>query len=184
VLTKQDVDFVSYDVLGDVVCSGFAMPIREGKAQEIYIVTSWEMMAMYAANNIIARGILKYAHTSGVRLASLICNSPNLYREIKLIETPAKRLNTHMIHYIPRDNIVQHTELRPMTVKEYAPDSDQGNEYGTLAKKTMNNKNLNIPTPIEMEELEKLFIDFGIPESDENTEKLVGKSATEASVKK
>lgn len=55
----DDVDYVSYDVLGDVVCGGFAMPIRENKAQEIYIVMSGEMMALYAANNI-AKGILKY----------------------------------------------------------------------------------------------------------------------------
>ncbi len=54
------IDYVSYDVLGDVVCGGFAMPIRENKAQEIYIVMSGEMMAMYAANNI-SKGILKYA---------------------------------------------------------------------------------------------------------------------------
>lgn len=48
----DDLDYVFYDVLGDVVCGGFAMPIREGKAQEIYIVASGEMMALYAANNI------------------------------------------------------------------------------------------------------------------------------------
>lgn len=69
----NDVDYVSYDVLGDVVCGGFAMPIRENKAQEIYIVMSGEMMALYAANNI-AKGILKYAHAGGVRLGGLICN--------------------------------------------------------------------------------------------------------------
>ena len=66
----EDLDFVFYDVLGDVVCGGFAMPIRENKAQEIYIVMSGEMMAMYAANNI-AKGILKYANSGGsVRLAA------------------------------------------------------------------------------------------------------------------
>jgi nitrogenase iron protein NifH len=118
----QDLDFVSYDVLGDVVCGGFAMPIREGKAQEIYIVTSGEMMAMYAANNI-ARGILKYAHSGGVRLGGLICNSRKVDREAELIENLAERLNTQMIHFVPRDNIVQHAELRRMTVNEYAPDS-------------------------------------------------------------
>jgi nitrogenase iron protein NifH len=176
-----DVDFVSYDVLGDVVCGGFAMPIREGKAQEIYIVTSGEMMAMYAANNI-ARGVLKYAHTGGVRLGGLICNSRNVDREIELIETLAKRLNTQMIHYVPRDNIVQHAELRRMTVNEYAPESNQANEYRILAQKIIDNKNLAIPTPIEMEELEELLIEFGILESDENTEKMVGKSAVEAPV--
>ena len=66
-------DYVSYDVLGDVVCGGFAMPIRENKAQEIYIVMSGEMMAMYAANNI-SKGILKYANSGGVRLGGLVCN--------------------------------------------------------------------------------------------------------------
>lgn len=177
----QDLDFVSYDVLGDVVCGGFAMPIREGKAQEIYIVTSGEMMAMYAANNI-ARGVLKYAHTGGVRLGGLICNSRNTDREIELIETLAKRLNTQMIHFVPRDNIVQHAELRRMTVNEYAPESNQANEYRTLATKIIDNKNLAIPTPIEMEELEELLIEFGILESDENTAMLVGKSAAEAPV--
>lgn len=56
----EDLDYVFYDVLGDVVCGGFAMPIREGKAKEIYIVASGEMMALYAANNI-SKGIQKYA---------------------------------------------------------------------------------------------------------------------------
>ena len=85
------VDYVSYDVLGDVVCGGFAMPIRENKAQEIYIVMSGEMMAMYAANNI-SKGILKYANSGGVRLAGLICNSRNTDREDELIMALAARL--------------------------------------------------------------------------------------------
>jgi nitrogenase iron protein NifH len=64
---SENLDYVFYDVLGDVVCGGFAMPIREGKAQEIYIVCSGEMMAMYAANNI-CKGIVKFANAGGVRL--------------------------------------------------------------------------------------------------------------------
>ncbi|MEH2069467.1 MAG: nitrogenase iron protein [Nostoc sp.] len=166
------VDFVSYDVLGDVVCGGFAMPIREGKAQEIYIVTSGEMMAMFAANNI-ARGVLKYAHTGGVRLGGLICNSRKTDREDELISTLAARLSTQMIHFVPRDNIVQHAELRRMTVNEYAPDSNQAHEYRTLADKIINNTNLAIPTPIEMDELEELLIEFGILESEENAAKMI-----------
>ncbi|MCS7284334.1 MAG: AAA family ATPase, partial [Hydrogenobacter thermophilus] len=102
----DDLDYVFYDVLGDVVCGGFAMPIREGKAQEIYIVTSGEMMAMYAANNI-AKGILKYAHSGGVRLGGLICNSRNVDNERELIEALAEKLGTQMIHFLPRNNIVQ-----------------------------------------------------------------------------
>ena len=72
-----ELDYVFYDVLGDVVCGGFAMPMREGKAQEIYIVASGEMMALYAANNI-SKGIMKYATSGGVRLGGIICNSRNV----------------------------------------------------------------------------------------------------------
>jgi nitrogenase iron protein NifH len=177
----EDLDFVSYDVLGDVVCGGFAMPIREGKAQEIYIVTSGEMMAMYAANNI-ARGILKYAHSGGVRLGGLICNSRNVDGEVELIETLAKRLNTQMIHFVPRDNIVQHAELRRMTVIEYSPNHKQAEEYRTLAQKIKDNTNLTIPTPITMDELEDLLVEFGILGDDKEFEHLVGKTADETPV--
>ncbi len=149
---------------------------REGKAQEIYIVTSGEMMAMYAANNI-ARGILKYAHTGGVRLGGLICNSRKTDREAELIENLAERLNTHMIHFVPRDNIVQHAELRRMTVNEYAPDSTQGQEYRALAKKIINNDKLTIPTPIEMDELEALLIEYGILDDDSKHAEIIGKPA-------
>ena len=173
----KDLDYVCYDVLGDVVCGGFAMPIRQGKAQEIYIVTSGEMMAMYAANNI-SRGILKYAYSGGVRLGGLICNSRKTDREAELIEELARRLNTHMIHFIPRDNIVQHAELRRMTVLEYEPASAQAQEYKDLAYKIENNDRMTIPTPITMDELEELCIDFGIME--QTDESIIGKAAAAA----
>jgi nitrogenase iron protein NifH len=166
----EDLDLVSYDVLGDVVCGGFAMPIREGKAQEIYIVTSGEMMAMYAANNI-ARGILKYAHSGGVRLGGLICNSRKVDKEVELIEELARRLGTQMIHFVPRDNQVQQAELRRMTVLEYSPDHPQAEEYRQLAAKIKDNKNLVVPTPITMDELEELLVDFGILGGEEEYKK-------------
>ena len=159
----DDLDFVFYDVLGDVVCGGFAMPIREGKAEEIYIVTSGEMMAMYAANNI-SKGILKYAATGKVRLGGLICNSRKTDREDELIEALARKLGTQMIHFVPRDNQVQRAELRRMTVIEYSPEHKQAEEYRTLAKKIQENKMLVIPTPLEMEELEDLLMEFGVME--------------------
>jgi len=177
----EDLDLVSYDVLGDVVCGGFAMPIREGKAQEIYIVTSGEMMAMYAANNI-ARGILKYAQSGGVRLGGLICNSRKVDREIELIEALADRLGTKMIHYIPRDNVVQRAELRRMTVIEYEPDHPQAGEYRALAEKIANNKDLVIPTPITMDELEELLVEYGFMDSDAEYQKVLEADKAGASV--
>jgi nitrogenase iron protein NifH len=172
----DDLDFVFYDVLGDVVCGGFAMPIRENKAQEIYIVCSGEMMAMYAANNI-AKGIVKYANSGGVRLAGLICNSRNTDREDELIIALAEKLGTQMIHFVPRHNVVQHAEIRRMTVVEYDPTHAQADEYRTLAKKIVDNKKFVIPTPIEMEALEELLMEFGIMEVEDTS--IIGKTAAE-----
>ncbi|USR90497.1 nitrogenase iron protein [Phormidium yuhuli AB48] len=154
-------DYAFYDVLGDVVCGGFAMPIREGKAQEIYIVTSGEMMAMYAANNI-CRGIQKYAVSGGVRLGGLICNSRKVDREDELISALAKSLGTQMIYFMPRDNIVQRAELNRQTVIEYAPESEQADHYRSLAKAIDENTNHVIPKPLENEELESLLMEYGL----------------------
>lgn len=157
----ENLDYVFYDVLGDVVCGGFAMPMREGKAQEIYIVVSGEMMAMYAANNI-CKGIVKFAESGGVRLGGLICNSRQVDNEREMIEVLAKKLGTQMLHFIPREKIVQHAEINRKTVIEHAPDHEQADEYRTLAKKIDENKLFVIPTPIEIEELEALLIEHGI----------------------
>jgi nitrogenase iron protein NifH len=174
----EDVDYVSYDVLGDVVCGGFAMPIRENKAQEIYIVMSGEMMAMYAANNI-SKGILKYANSGGVRLGALVCNERQTDKELELAEELAKKLGTFLIHFVPRDNIVQHAELRRMTVVEYAPDSKQADEYRQLATKIHNNKgNGIIPTPITMDELEDMLMAHGIMKQVDESQ--IGITAAEA----
>ena len=171
------IDYVSYDVLGDVVCGGFAMPIRENKAQEIYIVMSGEMMAMYAANNI-SKGILKYANSGGVRLGGLICNERQTDKELELAEALASKLGTQLIHFVPRDNVVQHAELRRMTVMEYAPESKQANEYRQLARKIHENAGKGIiPTPITMDELEDLLMEHGVMMQVD--ESIVGKTAAE-----
>lgn len=157
----EELDYVFYDVLGDVVCGGFAMPIREGKAQEIYIVVSGEMMAMYAANNI-CKGIVKFAESGGVRLGGLICNSRNVDNEHDMIQVLAEQLGTQMIHFLPRDNMVQRAEINRKTVIDFDPAHPQADEYRALAKKIDENKMMVIPTPLAMDDLEKLLIDYGI----------------------
>ena len=158
---SEELDYVFYDVLGDVVCGGFAMPIREGKAQEIYIVVSGEMMAMYAANNI-CKGIVKFAEAGGVRLGGLICNSRKVDNELEMIQALADKLGTQMIHFVPRDNMVQRAEINRKTVIEYDASHGQADEYRMLAKKIDGNEMKVIPTPLAIEELEKLLIDYGI----------------------
>ena len=158
---SQELDYVFYDVLGDVVCGGFAMPIREGKAKEIYIVVSGEMMAMYAANNI-CKGIVKFAEAGGVRLGGLICNSRKVDNEREMIEAFAKQLGTHMIHFVPRDNLVQRAEINRKTVIEFDPAHAQAGEYRMLAKKIETNEMHVIPKVMHTDQLEKLLIDYGL----------------------
>ncbi|TVR89730.1 MAG: nitrogenase iron protein [Spirochaetaceae bacterium] len=157
----KQLDYAFYDVLGDVVCGGFAMPIREGKAEEIYIVVSGEMMAMYAANNI-CKGIRKFADAGGVRLGGLICNSRNVDNEKEMIEQLAKQIGTQMIHFVPRDNIVQRAEINRKTVIDYEPDCGQADEYRTLAANIENNDMFVIPKPIEIDALEHLLVEYGM----------------------
>jgi nitrogenase iron protein NifH len=159
--TGDPLDYVFYDVLGDVVCGGFAMPIREGKAEEIYIVCSGEMMAMYAANNI-SKGILKFAQTGVVRLGGLICNSRKVDNEREMIEEFAKQLGTQMIHFVPRDNDVQRAEINRKTVIEWNPECGQADEYRALAKAIDGNDMFVVPKPLQMDQLEKLLMDFGL----------------------
>jgi nitrogenase iron protein NifH len=158
---SEELDYVFYDVLGDVVCGGFAMPMREGKAQEIYIVVSGEMMAMYAANNI-CKGIVKFAEAGGVRLGGLICNSRKVDNEQEMILALADKLGTQMLHFVPRDNMVQRAEINRKTVIEFEGTHVQADEYRTLARKIDQNEMRVIPKPLEMEELEALLIEHGI----------------------
>ncbi len=158
---SEELEYAFYDVLGDVVCGGFAMPIRDGKAEEIYIVVSGEMMAMYAANNI-SKGICKFAQSGTVRLGGLICNSRAVDNEKEMIEKFAEKLGTKMIHFVPRENDVQRAEINRKTVIEWNPEVPQADVYRNLAKAIDGNKDFVIPTPMEIEELEELLMEFGL----------------------
>ncbi len=158
---NRHLDYVFYDVLGDVVCGGFAMPIREGKAKEIYIVASGEMMAMYAANNI-CKGIQKFAEAGGVRLGGIICNSRKVDNEEAMIKAFAQELGTQMIYFVPRDNMVQRAEINRKTVIDYDPACPQADHYRSLARAIDGNDMFVVPKPISTDTLEKLLMEYGI----------------------
>ena len=157
----EDRDVVLYDVLGDVVCGGFAVPIREGYAEEIYIVSSGELMSLYAANNI-AKGVCRFAKRGGVRLGGIIGNCRNTPNEARLLEEFAQRLHTNLVALIPRNILVNEAENQSQTVIAYAPESEQANIYRQLATRIMTNKEGTIPTPMTFEELENLVATYGI----------------------
>lgn len=125
-------DIVFYDVLGDVVCGGFAMPIRGGYADHVFIVTSGEMMALFAANNI-AHAIENFGKRGYAKLAGIIQNSRNVEGEDELVQKAAQEMNTKVLHIIPRDKTVQMAENQGKTVIEAYPDSEMAAIYQSLA---------------------------------------------------
>ena len=152
---------VVYDVLGAVVGGGFAMPMREGYAEEIYLGTSGELMALYAANNICkAINRLTQRPKCTCRLAGVICNAKNTEREEELVREFAERIGSSLVAYIPRDRIVQLAEVHKQTVLEYAPDSAQAATYRTLAEVVLKNTTLTIPTPLELDALDDLAFKY------------------------
>lgn len=150
-------DIIVYDVLGDVVCGGFAQPIREGFAERVYLVCSAELMSLYAANNI-AKAIKRHAQTGKSRLAGVICNSRGDFaKEVAVLEKFASRLNTQLIGAIPRSKKIQEAESKGKTVVQEFPDSDIARLFEALSVSVWENQNSTIPTPVELHELEALF---------------------------
>lgn len=130
---EYEPDVVLYDVLGDVVCGGFAMPLRNGYAKDVFIITSGEKMALYAAANI-AMAIDNYKGRNYARLSGLIQNSRNVKDENTLISEMAEELHTTVVGIIPRDGLVQQAEEQNSTVVTLYPDSPLAEVYRNLAK--------------------------------------------------
>jgi nitrogenase iron protein NifH len=110
-------DFVFYDVLGDVVCGGFAMPIRNGYADEVIIVTSGEKMALFAAGNI-KQAVDNFSERNDVKLLGVILNKRNIENEEEIVNDFISRADTNLIGIVPRDNNIQKYENQNKTVIE------------------------------------------------------------------
>lgn len=148
-------DVVLYDVLGDVVCGGFSMPLREGIADQVYLVTTCDFMAVYAANNI-CRGIRKYARTGTVRLAGIIQNGRSSMDNPDTVAAFAKKIGSHVVGYIPMCADIGKAELNRKTLLESAPGHPVSQSFRDLAQVILNNTDVCIPEPITDEEVEAL----------------------------
>ena len=129
-------DIVIYDVLGDVVCGGFAMPIRGGYAREVFIVSSGEMMALYAASNI-AQAIKNFGRRGYARLKGIILNAKNIENEQELVAKAAAEIGTEVVQYVPRSGDIQIAENQGGTVSEFVKDSPMVQVYNELAERVL-----------------------------------------------
>lgn len=149
---ELDLDFVIYDVLGDVVCGGFAVPIREGIAEHVFTVSSSDFMSIYASNNLM-RGIQKYSNSGGALFGGVIGNSVNAGYSKDILDDFARRTQTNIVEYVPRSVTVTQAELLGKTTIEAAPDSEQAQVYMRLAKKIAEHEVSRVPAPMTVEEL-------------------------------
>jgi nitrogenase iron protein NifH len=157
IFKKYDITFAIYDVLGDIVCGGFAQPMRAGNAREIYLVTCGEPLTLYITNEIIKA--VRRLNREGVEVgvAGLIDNQRMISHETEIVEAYAERVGVPVIAHVPRSTKVQEAEAEGKTVMEAFPDSDQANVYRDLAKKVLENKYVYLPEPMSgMDEILQL----------------------------
>lgn len=153
-------DYVLYDVLGDVVCGGFAVPIRDGITDRAYVVSSSDFMAIYAANNLF-KAINKYAPTGGARLGGVIANSITAGYSKSIVDDFTTKTGTTVAGYVTRSIVVQQSELYGKTVIEANPTSEQADIYRNLAKYISENENLVVPNPLGAGELRDWAREWG-----------------------
>ncbi len=147
-----DLDVVIYDVLGDVVCGGFAVPIREGIAEHVFTVSSADFMSIYASNNLF-KGIQKYSNSGGALLGGVIGNSVNAPYAKHILDDFADRTSTQIMEYVPRSVTVTQSELQGKTTIEAFPESEQAEVYKRLAQRIYEHDDSKVPTPLEIGDL-------------------------------
>jgi len=146
-------DLVIYDILGDVVCGGFSMPIRDGYAEETYIVTSGELEALYQAVNVMG-AVRRFSTRSGAKLGGLIVNLRGLKGEQQIVTDFAEQLGTRVIATNPYSQLIKECGGAAKTVFEEHPDSGEAEEYRRLAATIMNGDgDFGVPGTMTFEEL-------------------------------
>ncbi len=145
-------DVIIYDVLGDVVCGGFAMPIREGVAEQVYTVSSSDFMSLYASNNLF-KGIKKYAKSGGALFSGVVGNSINLPIHEEIVQDFVANTKATIAGFVPRSLTVAKAELQGKTTIEADPDSEQAELYRNLAKNIFKNEDRYVPAPLGTDEL-------------------------------
>lgn len=150
-----DLDLIIYDVLGDVVCGGFGMPLRKGLADNVFIVTSADYLAIYAANNI-CKGIERHASRKGSPLGGIIYNVRGAIDDPELVDEFAEGVGSEVVGAIPNDPLIAESEIYGKTVIECMPDSIIADRFRELAGVILENGGGITPQPLSKEKLAEL----------------------------
>ena len=148
-------DIVIFDVLGDVVCGGFGMPLRQGLADEVYIVTSADYLSIYAANNI-CKGISRHTSRGGSPLGGIIYNVRGGLDDMALVEEFAKSVGSRIVAAIPNDPVIMESEIFAQTTVAYRPSSGIAERFRGLASTIMASQTAVSPEPLARKDLSEL----------------------------
>jgi len=154
IFEELKLDAVLYDVLGDVVCGGFSMPIREGYAREIYIVSSGEIEVLFAASNIF-KAIRRFNPRSGAQLGGIIGNLRELKNEQRILTGFADRCSTQVVGFIPYSEKIKECSGKGITLFQHAPDSPECEAFRLLADRIWENQRFSVPLSMDFEELHR-----------------------------
>lgn len=154
-ILQEHWDVEIYDVLGDVVCGGFSVPMRDNYVDAIYIVSSDEFMSIYAANNII-KSIRNFSSIEGPIFGGIIQNQRKEALGYDFLEVFAKKTNTSIVNKIPWAEEIVMSELEGKTLLEKYPHSENSLAFMKLADKIWNNREYTIPKALSSEEMEAL----------------------------
>ena len=153
------IDVVIYDILGDVVCGGFSMPIRKGYAQETYVITSGELEALYQVTNV-SKAIRRFDKRSGSKLGGLVVNLRRMKNELAIVNDFADFIGSKIVGIIPYSQTVKECGGQGKTVFECAPQSDETTIYRKLGDGIFANKDLVIPNAINFKELYNWWLKY------------------------
>ena len=155
VFEEHKPDVVIYDILGDIVCGGFGMNLRKGMADQAYIVTSADYLAIFAANNIL-KGIARYVDRGGTPLGGFIYNVRGVVDDLELVDEFARMAGSRIIGSIPGDRAITENEIYGQTTIERQPESIIAQRFRDLADKILENTDAVTPSPLKNEDLATL----------------------------
>ena len=153
----KGVDVVIYDVLGDVVCGGFSAPLRNNVCEDVYVISTSDYMALYAANNI-CKGIEKYTKSTDIRLCGIVLNERSSTVNSAMVEAISNMIGTQVVGNIPMSKEISKAEINRKTVVEMFPNTEISSRFRTLAQSILENTHRCVPAPITDEELEEICL--------------------------
>ncbi len=159
IVDEYNIDVIIYDILGDVVCGGFSLPIRKGYAEETYVVTSGELEALYQVTNV-SKAIRRFKKRSGAKLGGIIVNLRRMKNEEQMVKDFAETIGTQVVGITPYSQLVKELGGQGKTVFEGAPDSDEATIYKEMADRITENKNFVLPKAMEFKELYEWWLQY------------------------